>query len=191
MSFTPVYYVCIACPTIEKTQEMVKKYVQYGAKAFQIDMPSMDPFAETAFVKKMMKESLESGITYNDYMEGIREIRKQFPDLLIHIVVYDDVITSIGLEKFCDFIEEINATTIMVPGISMIHYVYCKGRGIKVFGSITHQLEEENVLAWQYANDDDYVALRNKKPGEFTVPGKETWKQKYDYIRSRGVKGMV
>lgn len=47
MKFTPIYYVCIACPTITRTKEMVDKYVERGAKAFQIDMPSMDPFAET------------------------------------------------------------------------------------------------------------------------------------------------
>ena len=78
MKFTPIYYVCIACPTITRTKEMVDKYVERGANAFQIDMPSMDPFAETEFVKKMMKESLKSGITYRDYMDGARDIHTAF-----------------------------------------------------------------------------------------------------------------
>ena len=72
MGFTVVYYVCIACPTIERTIEMVDRYVAHGAKAFQIDMPSKDPFSETEFVKKMMKESLSANLTYDDYMNGIR-----------------------------------------------------------------------------------------------------------------------
>ena len=43
MSFSVIYYVCIACPTVERTLEMVDRYVAHGAKAFQIDMPSKDP----------------------------------------------------------------------------------------------------------------------------------------------------
>ena len=189
MSFTPIYYVCIAYPTIDKTQEMVDKYVKKGATAFQIDMPSMDPFAETEFVKKMMKESLESGITYADYMEGIRGIRAKHPELEIHIVVYDDVITSIGLKEFCDFVEEVNAASIMVPGISTQHFIYASGRGIKIFRSIIHELPEEFVLAGTMASEDDYICLRNRKPGEEDKPGYDTWEKKYRYIRSRGVKG--
>lgn len=189
MKFTPIYYVCIACPTIDRTKEMVDKYVERGARAFQIDMPSMDPFSETEFVKKMMKESLESGITYADYMEGIRDIRRAHPDLEIHIVVYDDVITSIGLREFCDFVEEVQAASIMVPGLSVFHFIYAAGRGIKVFRSIIHEMPEEAVLAATMASEDDYICLRNRKPGEEDKPGYDTWGKKYDHIRSRGVKG--
>ncbi len=189
MKFTPIYYVCIACPTITRTKEMVDKYVERGAKAFQIDMPSMDPFAETEFVKKMMKESLKSGITYRDYMDGIRDIRAKHQDLEIHIVVYDDVITSIGLQEFCDFVEEVKAASIMVPGISTQHFIYAAGRGIKIFRSIIHEMPEELVLAATMAADDDYICLRNRKPGEEDKPGYDTWEKKYRYIRDRGVKG--
>ena len=76
------------------------KYVAHGAKAFQIDMPSKDPFSETDFVKELMKNSLIDDSSYDRYMDGIREIRRRHPQIDLHVVVYDDVVDSIGVEKF-------------------------------------------------------------------------------------------
>ena len=191
MKFTPIYYICIACPTIDKTIEMVEKYVERGATAFQIDMPSQNPFAETEFVKKMMKDSLELGLDYSDYMDEIRAIHKQYPSLELHIVVYDDVIESVGTQKFCDFVLEIGAASIMVPGITAEHFIYAHGRGIKIFRSVIHELPESSLLAATMSDPDDYVALRNRKPGEVDKHGFESWEKKYRYLRERGVKGQI
>ena len=133
MKFTPIYYVCIACPTVEKTIEMVDKYVAHGATAFQIDMPSKNPFAETEFVKGMMKDSLSAEPDYSHYMDGFRKIREHHPKLELHIVVYDDVIDSIGTKEFCDFVQEVHAASILVPEITDEHREYAEKRGIQVF----------------------------------------------------------
>ena len=191
MKFTPIYYVCIACPTVEKTIEMVDKYVEHGATAFQIDMPSKDPFAETEFVKSMMKGSLDSVPDYDHYMDAIAQIRKKHPDLEIHIVVYDDVIDSIGTDKFCSFVKSVGAASIMVPGITPVHLTYAEKRGIKVFKGTIHEMHDEEIEYCAAAKEDDYISLRNKKPGEVDRPGYETWEKKYALMRERGVKGKI
>ena len=191
MKFTPIYYVCIACPTVEKTIEMIDRYVERGATAFQIDMPSKDPFAETEFVKSMMKDTLDSIPDYDHYMDAICRIREKHPKLEIHIVVYDDVIDSIGLEKFCTFIQKINAASIMVPGITPEHRAYAEGLGIEVFRSTTHEMSDEQIDFCAAAKEGSYICLRNKKPGEVDRPGYETWEKKYALMRERGVKGNI
>ncbi len=191
MKFTPIYYICIACPTVEKTMEMVDKYVAHGAAAFQIDMPSKDPFAETEFVKSMMKGTLDSIPNYDHYMNAIRRIRDKYPSLEIHIVVYDDVIDSIGLEKFCRFIQNIHAASIMVPGMTDAHRAYAESLGIAVFRSTTHEMKDEQIDFCAAAREDSYICLRNKKPGEADRPGCETWEKKYAFMRARGVKGNI
>ena len=40
MGFKIMYYVTIACPTVEKTLEMIDQYVAHGVDSLQIDMPS-------------------------------------------------------------------------------------------------------------------------------------------------------
>lgn len=191
MKFTPIYYVCIACPTVDKTLEMVDRYIEHGATAFQIDMPSKDPFAETEFVKSMMKDTLDANPDYDHYMEAICQIREKHPSLEIHIVVYDDVMSSIGPEKFCAFIQKIGAASIMVPGITDAHRAYAEELGIHVFRSTTHEMSDAQIDFCAAAKEDAYICLRNKKPGEVDRPGYETWEKKYALMRERGVKGNI
>ena len=129
MSFSVIYYVCIACPTVERTLEMVDRYVAHGAKAFQIDMPSKDPFSETDFVKEMMKNTLSEGVGYDTYMDGIREIRRRHPELELHVVVYNDVVDAIGVEKFIAFGKEIGVRSFMIPGASLENFERIESEG--------------------------------------------------------------
>lgn len=109
MGFKIMYYVTIACPTVDKTLEMIDKYVERGVNSLQIDMPSSDPFGETDFVKEMMKNGLKNGYSYDDYMDAIRKVRAKYPDVDLSIVVYPDVIESIGLDRYMAFLKEIGA----------------------------------------------------------------------------------
>lgn len=182
MSFTPIYYICIACPTVERTLEMVDKYIENGAKAFQIDMPSRNPFAETEFVKAMMREAVESNLDYAKYMDGIREIRRRHSGLELHIVVYNDVIDSIGLEPFRDFCKEIDAASLMIPGSSSENLLFLEISGFRVFRSIIHELPEVRIQLAEAVGEGGIISLRNKKPGEADKPGFETFAKKYDYV---------
>lgn len=182
MSFTTIYYICIACPTVERTLEMVDKYILNGAKAFQIDMPSKDPFSETEFVKAMMKGAVESDPDYDKYMDGIREIRRRYPKLELHIVVYNDVIDSIGLERFRDFCKEVGAESLMIPGSSSENLLFLEINGFRVFRSIIHEMPEVRIQLAEAVGENGIISLRNKKPGEVDKPGFETFEKKYDYV---------
>lgn len=186
--FTPIYYVCIACPTVERTLEMVDRYAGHGAFAFQIDMPSKNPFAETEFVKSMMKAALSGSPDYGRYMDGIREILRRHPELELHIVVYNDVIDSIGLERFADFCRETGAASLMIPGASAENLLFLELEGFPVFRTVTHEMAEVRIRLAQAVGSGGIVSLRNRKPGEKDRPGLETFEKKYRYIvQERGV----
>ena len=191
MKFNPIYYICIACPTVERTLEMVDRYVEHGARAFQIDMPSSNPFDETEFVKAMMKESLRENITYDDYMDGIRTIRNRHPDLELHVVVYDDVVKNIGIDRFVDFGREIGVASFMIPGLSLEDHQYIEDRGIRVFRSVTHEMDPDDVRFCAEGDEKEYICIRNKKPHEVGRPGLQIWDEKYNYMRAQGVKGNI
>lgn len=186
--FTPIYYLCIACPTVERTLEMVDQYVKHGAFAFQIDMPSRNPFAETDFVKSMMKEAMSSVPDYDMYMDGLREIRRRHPDLELHTVVYNDVVDAIGTERFSAFSKEIGAASLMIPGASAENLLFLELEGFKVFRTIPHELPEVRIRLAQAVGSHGIISLRNRKPGERDRPGLETFERKYRYIvQERGV----
>lgn len=191
MKFNPIYYICIACPTVERTLEMVDRYVEHGARAFQIDMPSNDPFDETEFVKAMMKESLDEVNNYSHYMDGIREIRRRHPDLELHVVVYADVVDAIGIDNFIAFGKEIGVASYMIPGLSMENHRYIEEHGIRVFRFVAHEMDPEDVKFCAQGDENEYICIRNQKPGEIGRPGLQTWDEKYIYMREHGVKGKI
>lgn len=191
MKFDPIYYICIACPTVERTEEMIDQYVAHGARSFQIDMPSKDPFDETEFVKSMMKNSLMEGLGYNDYMDGIRRIRRRHPQIALHIVVYADVVDTIGLDRFVAFGKEVGVASFMIPGISRENFDRIEAEGIRVFRFVTHEMLDEDVQHCVQGDAGEYICIRNQKPGETGKEGLQTWDEKYRFMRQRGVTGKV
>ncbi len=194
MGFDVIYYINIACPTIEKSLEMVDKYIAHGAKSLQIDLPSKNPFEETALVKKMMLDSISANDNYDIYMDAVREIRRRHPDLELHVVVYTDVVDSIGIEKFVEFGKEINVASFMIPFNRREIWEYIEEHGIPDMKVILNALPDEEIEAAVETCNRGYkqiVSLRNRKPGETDRPGCETWAGRYNYARKAGITSPI
>ncbi len=194
MSFQVIYYINIACPTIEKSLEMVDKYIEHGAKALQIDLPSKNPFEETPLVKKMMLDSIKRSDNYDLYMDAVREIRRRHPELELHIVVYTDVVDSIGIEKFVEFGKQIRVASFMIPFNRRQIWEYIEQHDIPDMKVILNSLPDDEIAAAVETCRKGYksiVSLRNRKPGETDRPGCETWAGRYNYARAAGITAPI
>lgn len=194
MSFQVIYYINIACPTIEKSLSMVDQYIAHGAKSLQIDLPSKNPFEETPLIKKMMLDSIQENDDYEVYMDAVREIRRRHPELDLHIVVYTDVVDSIGLEKFADFAKEVHAASVMIPFNRREIWEYLEHHGIPDMKVILNSLPDDEIAAAVETCQNGYpsiVSLRNRKPGEQDRPGCNTWSTRYHYARNAGITAPI
>lgn len=194
MSFNVIYYINIACPTIEKSLEMVDKYIAHGAKSLQIDLPSKNPYEETPMVKKMMLDSLSRNADYETYMDAVREIRRKHPDLELHVVVYTDVVDSIGIEKFVQFGKEINVASFMIPFNRREIWEYIERSGIPFMRVVLNELPDHEIAEAVEECElgmPTIVSLRNRKPGEIDRPGCETWTGRYNYARKAGITAPI
>lgn len=193
MKFYPVYYFTLACPTIDKTLEKIDQYVQKAnVRGIQIDMPSKDPYGETDMVKAMMAKCLQDyNENYDAYMDAIRSIRKKHPDLEIHVVVYPDVVETIGIEKFTDFCKEINAFTVRIAGTETFEnfITYLNEHGVVTSDCINYAMPEEDIVRCR--NTKGIIHMRTKRKTEAPNRGLETWKQRLDYVRGKGVTARV
>lgn len=187
MAFQIIYYISLACPTVEKSLEMVDKYVDHGAKAFQIDMPSSDPYGETDFVKKMMADALEAHGDYDYYMDIFREIRRKHPDISLSVVVYKDIIDTIGIEKFTDFCNEINAYSIRLAGNDdrEAYTEYMLSHGLFCVEGIGYYMSQDHID--RVIGRNCIIVLRTRRKTEAPNRGYETWEQRIKYIREKGV----
>ena len=187
MSFTVTYYIDMACPTIEKSIEMIGKYIERGAKAFQIDMPSHDPYGETDFIKKMMHDALEAHPDYDYYMDGFRTIRKLHPEARLSIVVYKDVIDQIGIEKFTDFCNEIGMFSVRLAGKDdrVAYTDYMTAHGLACQEGVGYYMPEADIQRAIACNC--VVQMRSKRVTEELNPQYDTWEKRVGYLRQRGI----
>ena len=193
MKFYPVYYFTLACPTIERTLDMVDQYVEKcGVQGIQIDMPSGDPYGETDMVKAMMAKCLaDHHGDYNVFMDAIRGIRAKHPGLEIHVVVYPDVVDAIGLEKFTEFCREINAFTVRIAGTDPCaeSIRYLNGHGQITSDCIGYYMPEEDIERCRSARG--IIHMRSRRKTDAPNRGLETWAQRIAYVRGRGVSARI
>ncbi|MDD4012177.1 MAG: tryptophan synthase subunit alpha [Sphaerochaetaceae bacterium] len=193
MKFYPVYYFTLACPTIERTLEKIDQYVKKcNILGIQIDMPSRDPYGETDLVKAMMANCIEAyNGNYDLFMDRIRSIRAKHPSLEIHVVVYPDVVESIGIEKFTDFCKDIGAFTVRIAGTETFdEYIsYLNSHRVITSDCINYSMPEEDIVRCQSVTG--IIHMRTKRKTEAPNRGLETWKQRLEFVRSKGVKARV
>lgn len=189
MKFRPVFYIISGWPSIEKTKQMVDKYVEHGVSALQFDMPSANPSRESEFIQERMRHARDLyGERYDVYMDMLREVRMKYLNLEIHLVLYPDVIETIGLEKFADFCNEIGIYSVLVMEPEMMKYL--NGRGIATAAFIGYDTSE-NAIRLAKANDNQIVFLSNKNGRTQPRDGLVTWAERIKYIREAGVKAPV
>lgn len=193
MKFYPVYYFTLACPTIERTLDMVDRYVEKsGIRGIQIDMPSSDPYGETDLVKKMMADALTTyNGNYDVFMDAIRSIRKKHPDLEIHVVVYPDVVDVIGIEKFTDFCKEINAFTVRIAGTDTFsdYISYLDKNGLPTSDYINYSRPDTDIERCK--NTTGIIHMRTRRKTEAVNSELQTWRQRLDYVRGKGVTARI
>lgn len=193
MKFYPVYYFTLACPTIERTLEKIDQYVEKAnVRGIQIDMPSRDPYGETDLVKAMMAKCIaDYNGNYDAFMDAIRGIRKKHEKLEIHVVVYSDVVETIGIEKFTDFCKEINAFTVRIAGTETFEdYIsYLDDHGVITSDCINYSMPDEDVQRCR--NTKGIIHMRTKRKTEAPNRGLETWEQRLNYVRDHGVTARV
>lgn len=189
MGFKIMYYVTIACPTVDKTLEMIDKYVEHGVDSLQIDMPSADPFGETDFVKEMMRNGLKNGYSYDDYMDAIRKVRAKYPAVDISIVVYSDVIESIGLDRYMAFLEEIGAKDNILCTEDEALFKSFDEKGLTYITGISYNDPEYDIEQNQRFKDDGnhIAAMRTRRRTDALNRRCDSWKDRVKLARESGL----
>ena len=192
MSFQIMYYFTIACPTVEKTIQMIDRYAERGVNRIQLDLPSADPFGESDFVKDMMHNALKDHPDYGYYMDAIREIRRRHPEMVISMVVYGDVINAIGVENYVSFLKEIHAEYNMIAGehLQCRHRMDEEGIGL-VRGAIAYHQAEYDIEDAREYGENEIVLMRTKRVTESLNRKCHAWADRVRMAREGGVKCQI
>lgn len=191
MGFKPIYYITLCCPTVERSMDMARQYIEREATGLQIDMPSKEPVYETDFVKAMMADALCKNDGYDVYMQAFYDLKAQFPHVEVHLVVYPDVVESIGRQAFVDFYQQAGLASVMVAGGDAGTTQYLRQQGVVVIGRIDRMLDDAQLAQLSRGNENQIYNFNYGRHQEVQPHGLDTFADKIRYIRQTGVKLQI
>ncbi|GGA69436.1 tryptophan synthase alpha chain [Neiella marina] len=97
-AFVP--FVTIGDPTPELSLEVIRTMVNAGADALELGIPFSDPLADGPTIQGATIRALDSGTTPVTCFDIIGQIRAEFPDLPIGLLMYANLIFAKGIEQF-------------------------------------------------------------------------------------------
>ncbi len=191
MDFKVIYYITLVCPSLEASVEKIQEYIQHGAKALQIDMPSRDPIYETPFVKEMMARALEEYHGYDKFMDTLSAVRSENKDVDIHLVLYPDVIENIGFERFVRYFLDTGFSSLMLVSNDIELRASLREAGIRLLSSVSKDMTDHEVSMAVKAQKNDVIALNYKLHSQSSRKDCPTYADKIHFLRNKGVRAKI
>lgn len=114
-AFVP--FIMLSDPDPETALAIVRAAVVGGADALELGVPFSDPVADGPTIQASHIRALEGGATVDSAIAQIRQIRAEFPDLPIGMLIYGNVPFTRGLETFYSEFQEAGADSILLPDV--------------------------------------------------------------------------
>ncbi|MDG5766479.1 tryptophan synthase subunit alpha [Balneolales bacterium ANBcel1] len=109
-------FITAGFPEKDKTVSLVRELETAGADAIELGMPFSDPLADGPTIQYASKVALDQGITLDDIMEQVREIRTQ-SQIPIILMGYINPVLRYGLEPFFKKAAECGVDGVILPDV--------------------------------------------------------------------------
>ncbi len=96
-------YLSNGYPSFEENLATLGLYREGGMDRVQIDFPASDPYLEGAHIAERMRLALEQCSDFSLYMANIAALRRSLPDINFILLVYENTVAEIGLDRFIRF----------------------------------------------------------------------------------------
>lgn len=114
-AFVP--FIMLSDPDPDTALDIVRAAVAGGADALELGVPFSDPGADGPTIQASHIRALEGGATVDSAIAQIRQIRAEFPDLPIGMLIYGNVPFTRGLVTFYSEFQEAGADSILLPDV--------------------------------------------------------------------------
>jgi tryptophan synthase alpha chain len=185
-----ICYLSNGYPTIESCIRVADEYVEAGCDIIEVDFPSADPFLEGEYIAGRMKEALKNCCDYEKYMDGIRQMKSNHPNTQFLIVIYEETIVNIGVERFIQFcLQNQIRDIIYVGGNNEVVKDNLVESGIRISCYVQFHMLEEEITAALSANG--FVYMQAKPTHNNINPKFPTLKSCIEELKRRGISGEI
>ncbi len=95
-----ILFLTAGFPDLEATRELIPALVAAGADAVELGVPFSDPLAEGPVIQESSFRALEQGVTLQDCIDLVSDLREQVPDTPLILMGYYNPIYSYGQARF-------------------------------------------------------------------------------------------
>lgn len=114
-AFVP--FVTVGDPDRELSLKIIQTLVESGADALELGIPFSDPLADGPTIQGANIRALDSGVTPAIGFELIAEIRNQYPELPIGLLMYANLVYSNGVENFYQRCAEVDIDSVLIADV--------------------------------------------------------------------------
>jgi len=117
-AFVP--FVTLCDPNYEQSLKIVRCLIENGADVLELGLPFSDPIADGPAIQKASIRALNSGSTTSKCFEITTQIRKEFPDIPIGLLVYSNLVVSGGIEEFYQQANQAGIDSVLIADVPVI-----------------------------------------------------------------------
>ncbi|ASW80748.1 tryptophan synthase subunit alpha [Vibrio anguillarum] len=114
-AFVP--FVTIGDPDPEQSLRIMQTLVEAGADALELGIPFSDPLADGPTIQGANIRALDAGTTPDICFELITQIRAQYPDLPIGLLMYANLVYSRGIENFYQRCKNAGVDSVLIADV--------------------------------------------------------------------------
>lgn len=151
-------FVMIGDPDKETSLDIIRTLVKAGADGLELGIPYSDPIADGPTIQKASIRALNNGIKPQDCMDIIAEIRKEFADIPIGLLLYSNLVLARGMNTFYAEAESAGVDSILIADVPI--------REVAPFAQIASAHNIQQILiAPPNASDETLASLGELSTG--------------------------
>ena len=92
-------HVIYGYPTVEKSLDFMRVLLNKGVDLLEVQFPFSDPVADGPTITTACHDALENAPTFDEYLNDLNQLSKQYPDTRILIMSYLNPLLQYGAEQ--------------------------------------------------------------------------------------------
>lgn len=109
-------FVTCGDPDLETTRDLILAYAEAGADIIEIGIPFTDPLADGPTIQRASERALAGGVTMDDALQLISEVRAQ-TDVPLVPMTYINPVYQIGYDNFARRCHEVGADAVIISDL--------------------------------------------------------------------------
>lgn len=117
-AFVP--FLVLGDPDPATSLELVRALARSGADALELGLPFSDPIADGPVIQAASTRALAAGTRIRDAWQIVSEIRREFPDLPLGMLVYANLVFHQGVDRFYGQAASAGADSVLVADAPLL-----------------------------------------------------------------------